>query len=84
MNIILQTALRTTICAALLTGGALFAQDSQSNAPAPDNTKINQRDRDSSQPTADQQKMNPSIAKPRNRSGSRLRKTNRFPPTATT
>jgi osmotically-inducible protein OsmY len=34
------------------------SQDSQQ--PAPDNTKTNERDRDKSSPTADQQKVNPS------------------------
>jgi hyperosmotically inducible protein len=33
------------------------AQDSP-NPPAPDNTKVNQRDRNSAEPTADQQKEN--------------------------
>lgn len=40
----------------LLSAGA-SAQDSQQ--PAPDNTKTNQRDKDKTSPTADQQKMNP-------------------------
>ncbi len=35
--------------------GALWAQQ-DAQAPAADNTKINQRDRDKSEPTADQQK----------------------------
>lgn len=35
----------------------VYAQDPQ---PKPDNTKVNQRDRDSGAPTADKQKMNPS------------------------
>jgi hyperosmotically inducible protein len=34
----------------------VYAQDPQ---PKPDNTKVNQRDRDSASPTADNQKMNP-------------------------
>jgi len=38
-----------------LIAGPLPKQDPQ---PAPDNTKTNKRDRDSSSPTADQQKMN--------------------------
>jgi len=38
-----------------LIAGPLPNQDQQ---PAPDNTKTNKRDRDSSSPTADQQKMN--------------------------
>ena len=40
----------------LLAAGSLLAQDSTS--PAPDNTKVNDRDRNSDQPTADQQKEN--------------------------
>jgi len=43
------------LSACLLTGAWAVAQDS-SQQPAPDNTKVNQRDRDSSQPTADRQK----------------------------
>jgi len=48
--------------AALLIGGGLLANAQQTNdQPVPaDNTKVNQRDRSSDQPTADQQKMNPS------------------------
>src|ERR1700756_1125016 len=42
----------------LLSGlGLLRAQDTNSQAPA-DNTKVNQRDRNQSEPTADQQKEN--------------------------
>jgi hyperosmotically inducible protein len=41
-------------CASLMPG----AQDSSTTAPAPDNTKVNQRDRNKSAPTADQQKAN--------------------------
>jgi osmotically-inducible protein OsmY len=56
-----RNIIRTALCGALLGGWALAgAQDTQSNAPAPDNTKVNQRDRSSDSPTADQQKMNPS------------------------
>ncbi len=36
---------------------------SYAQAPAPDNTKVNQRDRNSAEPTADQQKMNSSDQK---------------------
>ena len=46
---------------ALLAGPALMAhpfQEQDSQQPAPDNTKTNQRDRDKNSPTADQQKMN--------------------------
>jgi hyperosmotically inducible protein len=53
--------------ASLLTVPAAIAQPGQpaqeqqhsSQQPAPDNTKINKRDRDKNNPTADQQKMNP-------------------------
>ncbi len=51
----------TTVALGVLLGcscGAL-AQDS-TQTPAPDNTKVNQRDRDPSQPTADRQKENKS------------------------
>lgn len=41
--------------ASLLAGPAVMARPRQE----PDNTKTNQRDRDKSSPTADQQKMNP-------------------------
>ena len=61
MKVDARNIVRTALCGALL-GGWVWAgaQDTQSNAPAPDNTKINQRDRSSDSPTADQQKMNPS------------------------
>jgi len=49
--------------ASLLIGPALMAQPvqqpSDSQQTPPDNTKANQRDKDQSAPTADQQKMNP-------------------------
>jgi hypothetical protein len=49
--------------ASLLIGPALMAQPvqhpSDPQQPPPDNTKTNQRDKDQSAPTADQQKMNP-------------------------
>jgi len=56
----MKTALLTSrmlLSACLLTGAWAVAQDS-SQQPAPDNTKVNQQDRDSSQPTADRQKDN--------------------------
>jgi hyperosmotically inducible periplasmic protein len=48
------------IGASSLLGTALIAVPlpKQDQQPAPDNTKTNKRDRDSSSPTADQQKMN--------------------------
>jgi osmotically-inducible protein OsmY len=59
MRIVMQNIVRTALCASLLGGWALAgAQDSPSTQP--DNTKMNQRDRNSNEATADQQKMNPS------------------------
>jgi osmotically-inducible protein OsmY len=61
MRINSKGLIRAGLCATLFGGWVLAnAQDSQSNTPAPDNTKINQRDRSADSPTADQQKMNPS------------------------
>ncbi len=51
----------TALAAALLCGGALAgAQDTPSNPSQPDNTKMNQRDRNATEATADQQKMDTS------------------------
>jgi hyperosmotically inducible protein len=50
------------LAVSLLPGTLAIGGNRQQNPqqqPAPDNTKTNQRDRDSSSPTADQQKMNP-------------------------
>lgn len=58
--------LKTTMCRlfliALVGGLAVFAQSQTDQSPAtqPDNTKINQRDRNAGEPTADQQKANSS------------------------
>jgi len=61
MKVDARNIVRTALCASLIGGWAIAgAQDTQSNAPAPDNTKVNQRDRSSDSPTADQQKINPS------------------------
>ena len=52
------------LVAMLFLSGTAFLwaqQDSNSASPAPaDNTKVNQRDRNANEPTADQQKENPS------------------------
>ena len=48
---------RLVLCVVLAAGAMAMAQDA-SPVPAPDNTSTNKRDRDSSQPTADQQKEN--------------------------
>jgi hyperosmotically inducible protein len=61
MKLVFKNLYRAALFAGLLTGcAAAVAQDSQSNAPQPDDTKINRRDRNSNEATADQQKMNPS------------------------
>lgn len=62
MNFIFKSVYRLALVMTLMFGVSTIAgaQDSQSNAPQPDNTKVNQRDRNSNEPTADQQKMNPS------------------------
>ena len=57
MKIALRIALLACFLAAM--GTIAIAQDS-SPQTAPDNTKVNQRDNDKTEPTADQQKNNPS------------------------
>jgi len=57
MNIALRLALLTCLLAGMAT--LTSAQDSSPQTP-PDNTKVNQRDKDKTEPTADQQKENPS------------------------
>ena len=42
----------------LLTVGSVLATAQEGGAPAPDNTKVNQRDQNQAAPTADQQKTN--------------------------
>lgn len=61
MKRFLQNTIRTALFATLLLAGyaLVTAQDaSPSTTPQPDNTSVNQRDRNPEQPTADQQKMN--------------------------
>jgi len=57
----MNTALRLSLLTCLLAGMATLtsAQDNSPQTP-PDNTKVNQRDKDKTEPTADQQKENPS------------------------
>jgi len=50
-----KTNLRISILTALLAATACWAQDGQ---PKPDNTAVNQRDRNAGEATADNQKMN--------------------------
>lgn len=56
MNLVLQTTLRTALFATLVVSGwaVVHAQDP---APQADNTRMNARDRNANEPTADQQKM---------------------------
>ena len=57
----MNTALRLSLLTCLLAGMATLtsAQDNSPQTP-PDNTKVNQRDKDKTEPTADQQKENQS------------------------
>ena len=57
MNIALRLALLTCLLAGMAT---LTSAQDNSPQPPPDNTKTNQRDKDKTEPTADQQKENPS------------------------
>jgi hyperosmotically inducible protein len=57
MNYILKLALGTLALSTLLTLGSTVAS-AQDASPAPDNTKVNERDRNNAAPTADQQKEN--------------------------
>jgi hyperosmotically inducible protein len=59
MKVLYRTAVRTFLCAGLLLGnGALARAQEPQASPAVDNTKVNERDRSKSEPTADQQKDN--------------------------
>ena len=63
MKVVFRNTVRTFLCTGLLLGssGVLArAQEptGQQAAPAVDNSKINQRDRNKNEPTADQQKDN--------------------------
>jgi hyperosmotically inducible protein len=54
----LKAASQMFLFACLLTGTWALAQDSSAQEPAPDNTKVNERDKSKAEPTADQQKEN--------------------------
>jgi hyperosmotically inducible periplasmic protein len=57
----MNIALRLALLAGLLTGmGTLTSAQDSSSQTSPDNTKVNQRDKDKTEPTADQQKENQS------------------------
>ena len=59
MKFFLKTVFKVFLFSSVLaiTSPAASAQDS-AQQPAPDNTKVNQRDRNKAEPTADQQKEN--------------------------
>ena len=60
MKAVYRAAVRSFLCTGLLLGlGALaLAQEPTTQPTAPDNTKVNERDRSQNEPTADQQKDN--------------------------
>jgi hyperosmotically inducible periplasmic protein len=60
MKHVLKIAFQLSALACVLALASAFAsaQDSSAQQPAPDNTKVNQRDRNKAEPTADQQKEN--------------------------
>ncbi|HMJ23350.1 MAG TPA: BON domain-containing protein [Terriglobales bacterium] len=60
MKHVLKMAFQMSVLAGLLTMASAYAraQDSSAQQPAPDNTKVNKRDKNKAEPTADQQKEN--------------------------
>jgi hyperosmotically inducible periplasmic protein len=54
-----STCMAGAVALGLLLGGAGNASAQQEKAPASDNTKVNQRDRNKAEPTADRAKDNP-------------------------
>jgi hyperosmotically inducible protein len=60
MNFAYRTTARTLVCASLLLGTATLtlAQTPSNGQASADNSKINQRDQNANEPTADQQKDN--------------------------
>jgi hyperosmotically inducible protein len=60
MKALYRTVVRSLLCTGLLLGSGAFAfaQEPTSQPTAPDNTKVNERDRSQNEPTADQQKDN--------------------------
>jgi len=58
MKTVCQNIVSTGLLAGLLFGGILLASAQEPASTAPDNTKMNDRDRNADQPTADQQKNN--------------------------
>jgi hyperosmotically inducible protein len=58
MKTVCRNLVRMGFAAGLLFGGLLLMAAQEPASPAPDNTKVNDRDRNSNQPAADQQKEN--------------------------
>ncbi len=58
MKNVFHKIVHTGLLTGLLFGGILLASAQEPAAAAPDNTKVNDQDRNSDQPTADQQKDN--------------------------
>jgi osmotically-inducible protein OsmY len=61
MKAVYRNVVHTVLCTGLLlsAGVVAYAQEpSTQTSPAPDNTKVNERDRSQNEPTADQQKDN--------------------------
>ena len=63
MKAVYRNVVRTVLCTGLLLSAGVLASaqepsTQQAAPPAPDNTKVNERDRSPNEPTADQQKDN--------------------------
>jgi hyperosmotically inducible periplasmic protein len=62
MKAVYRNVVRSLLCAGLLLGTGALASgqepSTQQASPAPDNTKVNERDRSQNEPAADQQKDN--------------------------
>jgi hyperosmotically inducible periplasmic protein len=62
MKAVLEIVVRTVLCSGLLLGAGVLASaqepTSRQAAPPADNTRVNERDRSQTEPTADQQKDN--------------------------
>ena len=62
MKTVYRNVVRSVLCTGLLLGAGVLASaqepSAQQASPAPDNTKVNERDMSQDKPTADQQKDN--------------------------
>jgi osmotically-inducible protein OsmY len=62
MKAVYRNVVRSVLCTGLLLSAGVVASaqkpSTQQASPAPDNTKVNERDRSQNEPTADQQKDN--------------------------